>query len=30
MAISWKNLGSEIQSATLGTNDVGEEEGGGN
>ena len=30
MTISWKNLGSEIQSATLGVNEVGDEDGGEN
>ena len=30
MTLSWKNLDSEIQSATLGTNEVGEKEGGEN
>ena len=30
MSTSWKDLGSEIQSATLDTNEVGDEDGGEN
>lgn len=30
MTISWKNLGSEIQIATLVINEVGDEDGGEN
>ena len=30
MTILWKNLGSEIQSATLGSNEVGDKDGGEN
>ena len=30
MTISWKNLDSEIRIATLGINEVGDEDGGEN